>query len=481
VNGDSRPTSPAALAEHLTAGPVTLAPLTVAPRDESDRVDVLRCAAALGGTLLESAPGAPGTGRFSYVVAAAAGRLIHDGGAATLRLGDLEYDLGADALDAVDAVAAAMGCTPTAARPLDAPPFAGGLVGAFAYDLARQIERIPTIASSDRATGWLDLVLATAVLAIDHADESAVLVTRPLAGLPVPDPADIADRLRTAPPVAVPAPRRRPVATTLPPARYHAAVRRVLDHIAAGDVFQVNVTQRLTTTWEGGAAALYGALRRSSPAPHGALHVCHDGSAVASISPETFLTVTGTDVVTRPIKGTRPRSDDPAEDQRLRDELIASGKDRAENVMVVDMERNDLGRVCLTSSVTVPDLLTAEPHPTVWQLVSTVQGRLRDDVGYGTLLRATFPSGSVTGTPKVRAMQLIEELEPVRRGWYCGSIGFLAPGAASLSVAIRTAVLAGDQVDYAAGGGVVAESDPVAEHEESLAKAAAFLSAVTVP
>jgi para-aminobenzoate synthetase component I len=181
----------------------------------------------------------------------------------------------------------------------------------------------------------------------------------------------------------------------------------------------------------------------------------------------------------RPIKGTRPRDADPDLDAAHADDLATSAKDRAENVMVVDLERNDLGRVCVPGSVRVPRLCVVEAHPTVWHLVSDVVGRLREGLGYGQLLRATFPCGSITGAPKVRAMEIIETLEPVRRGWYCGAVGFLAPGAASLSVAIRTATLHADgTVDHGAGGGIVADSDPAAEHAESLDKAAAFLRAV---
>ncbi|MEX2504012.1 MAG: anthranilate synthase component I family protein, partial [Egicoccus sp.] len=267
--------------------------------------------------------------------------------------------------------------------------------------------------------------------------------------------------------------------TSLDHDRHLARVADVLERIAAGDVFQVNLTQRLTSHWEHDAAALYRALRRESPATFGAVL---PAIGVASVSPETFLAVAGRQVTTRPIKGTRPRHPAPDLDAALADDLSTSAKDRAENVMVVDLERNDLGRVCRSGSVRVPELAAVEAHPTVWHLVSTVTGELRPEVGYGELLRATFPCGSITGAPKIAAMQIIERLETVRRGWYCGAVGFLSPGAASLSVAIRTATLQADgTVDYGAGGGIVADSDPADERRESFDKAAAFLRAVGIP
>ncbi|MEX0705689.1 MAG: anthranilate synthase component I family protein, partial [Nitriliruptoraceae bacterium] len=258
---------------------------------------------------------------------------------------------------------------------------------------------------------------------------------------------------------------------------YLDAVMRTLEHIAAGDVFQVNLTQRLTAPWAGDVVDLYRALVTESPAPLGA---CLPTLGIASISPETFLHVAEGQVETRPIKGTRPRVNDPHLDAALADDLATSPKDRAENVMVVDMERNDLGRVCRPGTVQVPQLCTVEAHPTVWHLVSSVSGELADGVGYGALLRATYPCGSITGAPKVAAMRLIDTIEPVTRGWYCGAIGYLSDGHASLSVAIRTATLRDDgTADYGAGGGVVADSDPAAEYAEMLDKAAAFLRAVS--
>jgi para-aminobenzoate synthetase component I len=458
-------------------------PLARVPRTDDGRLDLDAIATALApADLLETA--ADGTG-WSYVVPTRGARLVDDGERTELRHpgGEVET-LGRDPFAAVDAWCDRHGVRPD--RPVDGdlPPFTGGLVGAFGYDLARRVERLPVLAAADRPTLDLSLRVAELVVAVAPTRDHALLLVRPL-GTDVGELTRRADEVesrltdvarpgRRPPAPAPPAPR--PVSTSLPRTAYLTAVERALAHIAAGDCFQVNLTQRLSARWEASTADLYRRLRDASPAPHGALL---PDIGVASISPETFLAVTGRDVVVRPIKGTRPRDADPDLDAAHADDLATSAKDRAENVMVVDLERNDLGRVCIPGSVRVPRLCEVEAHPTVWHLVSDVVGRLRDGTGYGELLRATFPCGSITGAPKVRAMEIIETLEPVRRGWYCGAVGFLAPGAASLSVAIRTATLHPDgTVDHGAGGGIVADSDPAAEHAESLDKAAAFLRAV---
>lgn len=452
--------------------------LTVAdpPRVADGAVDVDAVAAALAPCdVLGSTPDAGTT----YVVPHD-DLTLHDDGARTwLVTAGHRQPLGDDPFAALERWCAVRGLTPEATPPAGLPAFSGGLVGAFSYDLARRIERIGTRARADRRQDHLQLRLAEIVVAIPPEQDHLLVIGRDLTGRPALRArcATIAQRLRSGPPPD-PLPRAGPqvVDTSLSADDYRAAVSRALEHIAAGDSFQVNLSQRLTAHWPGDAHALYRALRRHSPAAHGAVL---PGCGIASVSPETFLAVRGRTVTTRPIKGTRPRASDPRLDAALADDLVAASKDRAENVMIVDLQRNDLGRVCEPGSVRVPALAELEGHPTVWHLVSTVTGRLRPGVGYGRLLAATFPCGSVTGAPKVRSMAIIESLEPVRRGWYCGAIGFLSAGAATLSVAIRTATLHPDgQVDHGAGGGVVADSDPADEHAESLDKAAAFLRAV---
>jgi para-aminobenzoate synthetase component 1 len=254
-------------------------------------------------------------------------------------------------------------------------------------------------------------------------------------------------------------------------------VRRAIEYIHAGDVFQVNLSRRLTASWRGDPFALYARLRRSSPAPFAALVrlACAD---VISASPERFLRRAGAVLETRPIKGTRPRNPDPALDEALARELHASPKDRAENVMIVDLARNDLGRVARYGSVEVTGLWEVERHPGLHHLASEVRARVDESVSVRDIVRATFPPGSVTGAPKIRALELIEELEPVRRGPYCGAIGHFGPGSdLELSVAIRTFVAEQGRLHLQAGGAVVADSDPAMEWAETQHKAARLLAA----
>ena len=464
-------------------GTPTVAVVPDPPRRADGTVELDGIVARLGPdtvTVLESARNVPYAGRWSWIVPHTGVRILANEWHATLITPTRTYRLPGDPLDGLDEVLSTLGLSLTSGARADLPPFTGGLVGGFAYDLARVIERLPTVAADDRGHPFIDLVVADTALGIDHESDELVVVHRPdlLTRLgATTDVDELRRRLREGPAGQDPSPAVAPaeITSTFTAGDYRKAVSTILDHVAAGDTFQVNVSQRLSAPWHGSAWQLYQRLRDHSPASHGVSHPAPWGG-LASVSPETFLEVSGRDVLTRPIKGTRPRHRDAAVDHRLSAALVASPKDRAENVMVVDMERSDLGRVCETGSVHVAGLLELEQHPTVWHLVSTVTGQLRADVTPGQLLRATFPSGSVTGTPKVRAMEIIEHVEPVRRSFYCGAIGWFSAGTASLSVAIRTAEL--DHrlglVDHGAGGGIVADSDPAAELAESIDKARAF-------
>lgn len=260
--------------------------------------------------------------------------------------------------------------------------------------------------------------------------------------------------------------------------QHRAAVGRIAEWIAAGDLYQLNLTLQVSVAWRPPAALLARRLWDASP---GAVHACllDTGRAqVVSVSPETFLATDGDHVRVRPIKGTRPRREAGAADAAAGRALTDSPKDRAEHVMIVDLERNDLGRVCRIGSVRVPELLALEDHPTVWHLASTVEGRLRPDVGLGGLLSAMFPCGSVTGAPKRMAVARTRVVEPCRRGVYCGAVGVVSRGLVDLSVAIRTAVVSGGVARYGTGGGIVADSDADDEFSEAMDKAAAFLRAV---
>jgi para-aminobenzoate synthetase component 1 len=365
------------------------------------------------------------------------------------------------------------------AAPPGLPAFIGGAIGSFAYDLGRRLERLPHRLAADPDLPELDVAFYDRVLAFDHETDTGWMIALDLgverrgggggvAGLatmsaPAPAHAGAQQRIRF----------RSNVARD----DYLSTVRRVLEAIAAGELYQVNLSQRLEAGWSGSAWDAYELLRSASPAPYGAFLDLGD-AAVLSASPEQFLRLDGDRIETRPMKGTRPRGADADADRALAVELAASVKDRAENAMIVDVLRNDLGRVCRTGGVRVDDLFAIEPYAGVWQMVSSVRGRLRPECDAVDLLRACFPGGSITGAPKIRAMELIEELERVRRGIYCGAIGYLSvTGAMDTSVAIRTVVLAGERLLLQVGGGIVADSDPAAEYAETLVKAQAVIAA----
>lgn len=256
---------------------------------------------------------------------------------------------------------------------------------------------------------------------------------------------------------------------------YIKSVQDCIDFIAAGDVFQVNLSQRFTAPLSAPPQQIFSRLIEQNSSRFGAF-LEYEDFALISNSPELFLRITpDRKIMTRPIKGTRPRL--PGMDSELRD----SPKDQAELNMIVDVERNDLGRICEIGSVKVTQPREIEAHPTVYHGVSTVEGKLRDDVNFVDILRATFPTGSVTGAPKIRAMEIIDQLEPVRRGPYCGAIGYLdSAGNIEFNVAIRTMIITNDQVHIPVGGGIVADSDPQAEYEETLVKAQAMFAALGI-
>jgi len=259
---------------------------------------------------------------------------------------------------------------------------------------------------------------------------------------------------------------------------YLGAVRRAIEYVHAGDCFQVNVAQRLLHPATLSPTELYGRLRARNAAPFAGLFDA-GGAVIASASPERFLRVESGEVETRPIKGTRPRGATPAEDRAAAEELLASAKERAENVMIVDLMRNDLGRVCEYGTVRVPAVCRLESYRYVHHLVSEVRGRLRPGLGPVDLLKAAFPGGSVTGAPKVRAMEISAELEPTARGPYCGALGYVGfDGTTDTNILIRTFTMSRGWVQFPVGGGIVAESDPRREYEETLHKAEGLVQAL---
>ncbi len=395
------------------------------------------------------------------------------------------------------------------------PPFQGGLAGYIGYDYGAVLERLPPNRHDDLALPDLVLGLYDWVIAWDHASGRAWVIST---GVPATGPARAiraaerlawVQRLLGAPgagaggrvwtggarPVS-PAPsypvtgaefaRGIGLRSSFTHRGYLDAVQRVVDYIVAGDIFQANLSQRLESPLEEDPWHLYRRLRAVNPAPFAA-YLEFGPVAVASASPERFLLLEPDGrVETRPIKGTRPRGLSPEHDAALAQALHDSEKDRAENLMIVDLLRNDLSRVCAPGTVRVPELFALEEYRTVHHLVSTVEGRLAAGRGATDLLAAAFPGGSITGAPKVRAMEIIAELEPSRRGIYCGSIGYLGfSGAMDTSIVIRTLVASGGRVTFSVGGGIVADSDPEGEYQETLHKARALIEtlagAVTTP
>ena len=370
----------------------------------------------------------------------------------------------------------------------DAPehvPFAGGAVGYFSYDLGRTIEPVPSIALEDIPTPDYCLGFYDSALCIDLARRKCIAFSSTGDIEAVDDWRKLALSVPEARPPVESEPVHCPgkpleVAGNFTREGYISAIERVKDYIAAGDVYQVNLSQRFEADLPASSLALYEALRRINPAPKSCF-IELEPVTLVSASPELFLHYEPSTrrVVTRPIKGTRPRGRTKAEDARLAAELAGSPKDRAENVMIVDMERNDLGRVARYGSVSVPKLWEIEEHPNVFQMVSTVEAELAEGLGPVDLLRATFPGGSITGAPKIRAMQIIEELEPHRRGVYTGAAGFIDfRGKTDLNIVIRSFAIYGSRAYFHAGGGIVIDSDPRMEYQETMDKISGLRAAL---
>ena len=353
-------------------------------------------------------------------------------------------------------------------------------LGYLSYDLGRWVEKLPTAAVDDLQWPIIELAYCPGYLLYDGQQQSWSACGSWREQLPI----EFSQPLTQPTEFRAGSPR-----SLFSRAEYEAAVAKAMEYIAAGDIFQVNLAQRFTADFQGeqpsACRAMFERLATLSPAWYGAYlelmgesagqqAVAKNGRVIASTSPELFLEVDATGhVVTRPIKGTRPASVHPSE-------LLHSEKDTAELNMIVDLLRNDLGRVCSYGSVQVDEPRTIESHPTVHHGVATIRGKLHPGKDMIDLLRAAMPGGSITGAPKVRAMQIIDELEPVRRGPYCGSIGWLTANQMCLNIAIRTMLLDGaaQRVDFSVGGGIVADSNPASEYDETIAKAQAMLQAL---
>ncbi len=365
-------------------------------------------------------------------------------------------------------------------------PFQGGAVGFISYDLGRRFERIPSLTRDDLCVPDLWFGLYDLFAVFDHRLGLGWIVST---GEPEQDSAaerraetrlyQLRHILSRDDPGAQPC-NCGPLLSTHTEEDYCEAVEHCLDWIAAGDIYQVNLSQRFGADFAGSPGSLYVRLRHSNPAPFAA-YIDTGMHQVLSSSPERFVRVTGNRVETRPIKGTRPRSGDTETDRRLSEELLASEKDHAELTMIVDLLRNDLGRVCRYGTVRTESLAHLESYETVHHLVGVVTGRLRPDVGVCDLIRAAFPGGSITGAPKIRAMEIIEALEAYRRGIFYGSIGYIGTdGCLDLNIAIRTVLVRDGGIHLQVGGGIVADSVPKAEYEETLHKAEGIFRAMEV-
>ncbi|MGE3154737.1 MAG: anthranilate synthase component I family protein [Nitrospiraceae bacterium] len=396
---------------------------------------------------------------------------------------------------------------PTLSPTEDLPPFIGGAVGYLGYDLIRHYEPLPNQAVNDLnlpdvLVGFFDLVAA-----IDHHRQRLHLIFSPswdrfagedreklfIEGLARLESFRAHMIGQTAMGSEEPSEEwvRRAIGPAMPGQSgddYIERVERCQEYIRAGDIYQANLSHRFHFALESSAGlssqhqnvgrTIYERLRLVNPSPFSAL-LSFDDLTLVSCSPERLMRVHGQTVETRPIAGTRPRSGAPAQDERFRKELLANAKERAEHIMLVDLERNDLGRICRYGSVRVNEFMTVEDYSHVRHLVSNVIGLLKSDVPRLEIVKSVFPGGTVTGVPKIRCMQIIEELEPVRRGPYTGSLGYFSrTGAIDLNIIIRTMVLTGHSAYLQVGAGIVADSDPAREYQETLDKAQAFFTAL---
>jgi anthranilate synthase component 1 len=374
----------------------------------------------------------------------------------------------------------------------DAPPFTGGAVGYFGYDLVRAVEPLGAAPEDPLGLPDLALMLSDALVIFDHLKHTvtilanADLLAEPDIELAYADAARTIEQIRDV--LAGPVPRPQPghsqprqmpdFQSNMTREHFEGMVARIVEYIYAGDAFQVVPSQRWSAPVPVEAFSIYRGLRAVNPSPY--MYFLDFGDfQVAGASPEPLLTVTGRHVSTKPIAGTRPRGSSPEDDRRIAGELLADEKERAEHVMLVDLGRNDIGRVSEYGSVQVDELMEIETYSHVMHIVSSVSGTLREDVGPMDALRSVLPAGTLSGAPKVRAMQIIDELEPIKRGGYGGAVGYLSyAGDLDTAIHIRTVVVKDGIAHVQAGGGTVADAKPAYEYEESVAKTQAVLRAV---
>ncbi|MFQ5991393.1 MAG: anthranilate synthase component I family protein [Nitrospiraceae bacterium] len=469
------------------------------PQPETDALDLYgRIASPTGASfLLESGKGSDAVARYSFL-----GNdpyLVLTGKDARYELRTRDQALVKHG-DPFFALAQLVRSSPIA-RPEGAPPFFGGAVGFFSYDLARQFERLPCLTPDDQGSPDLQFGFFDLLAALDHRARTLHLIFCPPLERLLGEPreklyregcdrlAELEARLSTPRPVReldLHADRWsiRPDQTR---AAYMEGVRRCQELIRSGDIYQANLSHRFAVDPAGSTdlpgeplvgVSIYRQLRAVNPSPFSALLV-FDDLRLVGCSPERLVRLSDRRVDTRPIAGTRPRGHNLAEDRRLAEELLTNTKERAEHLMLVDLERNDLGRVCRYGTVLVDEFMVLERYSHVSHIVTNVTGELQKQADGFDLIRAVFPGGTITGVPKIRCMEIIEDLEPVRRGPYTGSLGYLCwSGDLDLNIIIRTLVLNGRRISLQVGAGIVADSDPRREYEETLFKAEALIQAL---
>jgi anthranilate synthase component I len=459
--------------------------------------------------LLESAEQGQHLGRYSFLGVGARALVTYADGRLTVQEnGDrlsVEHD------DPFTAVADLMRSyrPPASGEAAALPPLAGGLVGYFGYDLVRRLEPLPDAPPDDLGLPEMAFLLADTVLVFDHLKHTITIAANAFvdgrdvdgpyeraverivdvrAKLAAPLPAGAAGRMVDAAELAAggtdtegraagggPA---RPVTSSMTREQYETGVERIRDYIFAGDAFQVVLSQRFSTPVDVSPFSIYRGVRAVNPSPY-LYYIAFDDFALCGSSPEPLVTVQGDRVETRPIAGTRRRGAGPAEDRRLIEDLRADEKERAEHVMLVDLGRNDLGRVCVPGTIKVDEFMEMELYSHVIHMVSSVSGTLAGDDDPTDALKAAFPAGTVSGAPKVRAMQIVDELETVRRGPYAGAIGYLSYGGdLDTCICIRTVIVKDGVAHVQAGAGIVADSVPAKEYAETKSKAAALLRAI---
>ncbi len=460
--------------------------------------------------LLESAEQGQHLGRYSFLgVGARALVTYRDGRLTVQENGDrLEVEHADPFAAAADLISSYRPPAPGALGDAALPPLAGGLVGYFGYDLVRRLEDLPDAPPDDLGLPQMAFLLADTVLVFDHlkhritvvanafvegrdvdgpyeravariaAVKEKLLAPLPASAYGLAEDDDVEGGAAPSAPDAAGPPQARPVTSSLTREQYESGVERIREYIHAGDAFQVVLSQRFSTPVDVAPFSVYRGLRAVNPSPY-LYYIAFDDFALCGSSPEPLITVQNGEVETRPIAGTRRRGATAAEDKALTADLLADEKERAEHVMLVDLGRNDLGRVCVPGTVRLEEFMSMELYSHVIHMVSSVRGTLAPECAPIDALKAAFPAGTVSGAPKVRAMQILDELETVRRGPYAGAIGYLSYGGdLDTCICIRTVVVKDGTAYLQAGAGIVADSDPATEYEETRNKAAALLRAV---